>query len=276
MLEMHIFSSRMSEYKCEIKSVILHLHGKCGDLWHKANRPTGIITTIVIQHRILSVPFLHRIMSPSFLSCFNGVIIYLQVIRPWGQVLDLFYWLWNGNIYDDSILWPECSACVSLVSMWTDLRSLWTDRKVIQLDFSVFVSHSFSIHVSVSTVLRLPWCLWVCIWSRLVVLMFVFVFFFVSSFRVSQGTRCLLLHLSLMDLLHPHWKRGKWVTVHPTFPSIYPPLVVTSSPERYGSAQGWKTWKESNDCTCCCGLDLNCKTGHSQLNALRFQQEMCW
>lgn len=36
-------------------------------------------------------------MSPSSLSCFSGVIIYLQVIRPWGQVLDLFYGLCNGN-----------------------------------------------------------------------------------------------------------------------------------------------------------------------------------
>lgn len=38
--------------------------------------------------------------------------------EPWDQVLDLFYWLWNGNIYDDTILWPECLALLFDVYMF--------------------------------------------------------------------------------------------------------------------------------------------------------------
>ena len=101
---------------------------------------------------------------------------------------------------------------------------------MINLDFSVYNSCYFSIpsvDVAVAMVSNLP---------RLVMLMWVF-FLCVSCFRVSQGTQCLLLHLSLMELLHPHWKRGKWVSIKPPFPHPYPSLAVTLSPERYGSAQ---------------------------------------
>lgn len=141
-----------------------------------------------------------------------------------------FYWSWNYIIYDDNVLWP-LEYFGWLFDLWpgfyvtADLQPLWTNISYNPDLCALFFFHLLFCQCRVAVAMAF-------IVSRLVELMF----FSVSCFRVSLGTQCSLLQLRLMELVHPQWKRGKWVTVPPTLPHLFPPLVVTSSPERYRSA----------------------------------------